>query len=106
MRGLPHWGGGCDNTSAWPPSPAATAAAAPKDGMVKPAIGTAMLLTVYADALGDAALKADAIKVAEAVIAKDYNGANEIAKKMAVKPGAAAGKGDLPKFAKFEADKV
>ena len=71
------------------------------DGQVKPALGVALLLTVYGDALGDAALKADAVKVAEAIFKKDFKGADEMAKKLAVKPG--AGKpGALPKPFKDE----
>jgi hypothetical protein len=77
-----------------------------KDSVAKPAIGVAMLLAVYADALGDNALRTDSLKVADAVIVKDYKGALEIAKKMSVKPANAAGKGDLPKLASFEKDKV
>ncbi|MCI0700254.1 MAG: hypothetical protein L0241_04135 [Planctomycetia bacterium] len=77
-----------------------------KDSQAKPAIGISMLLAVYADALGDGALRTDALKVAEAVIAKDYKGALELAKKMTVKPANATGKGDLPKLASFEKDKV
>ncbi len=57
------------------------------DGQVKPALGVALLLTAYADVLGDSALKADATKVAEAIAKKDYKGANELGKKLAVKAG-------------------
>ena len=71
------------------------------DGQVKPALGVALLLTVYGDALGDTALKADAVKVAEAIFKKDFKGADEMAKKLAVKPG--TGKpGALPKPFKDE----
>ena len=71
------------------------------DGQVKPALGVALLLTVYGDALGDTTLKADAVKVAEAIFAKKFKEADELAKKLAVKPG--AGKpGALPKPFKDE----
>ena len=71
------------------------------DGQTKPALGVALLLTVYGDALGDAALKADAVKVAEAIFKKDFKEADALGKKLAVKPG--AGKpGALPKPFKDE----
>ncbi len=71
------------------------------DGQIKPALGVALLLTVYGDALGDAALKADAVKVAEAIFKKDFKEADALGKKLAVKPG--AGKpGALPKPFKDE----
>jgi hypothetical protein len=78
------------------------AAEEPKDGKVKPAIGAALALAVYADALGDANLKADAMKIAEALNVKnrDFKAASGVAKKMAVKPGSGPGKGGLPKLAK------
>ena len=72
------------------------------DGQVKPALGVAMLLSVYGDALGDAALKADAVKVAEAIAQKNFKGANELAQKLAVKPGAAPKPGAPPKPFKDE----
>ena len=71
------------------------------DGQVKPALGVAMLLSVYGDALGDAALKADAVKVAEAIFKKDFKGADGLAQKLAVKPGAGKA-GPLPKPFKDE----
>jgi hypothetical protein len=73
--------------------------AKPKDGKVKPAATAALALAVYADALGDATLRADAMKIAEALAAKnrDIKGAAGAAKKLAVKPGAGPGKGGLPK---------
>jgi len=66
------------------------------DGQVKPALGVALTLSVYGDALGDAALKADAVKVAEAIVKKDFKTADALAKKLAVKPGAAGKAGALP----------
>lgn len=66
-------------------------------------IATAILLATYADGLGDAALKADALKVAEAVHAKKYKDAADMAKKLAIKPGTGKAGGELPKLASFEA---
>lgn len=66
------------------------------DGQIKPALGTAMMLSVYGDAIGDAALKADAIKVAEAIMKKDFAAADALAKKLAVKPGTPGKPGALP----------
>ena len=57
------------------------------DGQVKPALGVALLLTAYADVLGDSALKSDALKVAEAINKKEFKNANDLGKKLAVKPG-------------------
>jgi hypothetical protein len=68
----------------------------------KPAVGAALVLAAYADALGDAALKADVLKVAEAINAKKYKDAAELGKKLAVKPGAGKTGGDLPKLEAFE----
>lgn len=59
----------------------------PKDGQVKPAIGSALLLAAYADALGDSALKGDALKLAEALHKKDFKAGAELASKLALKPG-------------------
>ncbi len=70
---------------------------AAKDGFVKPAVGVALLLAAYGDALGDAALKGDALKVAEALAKKDFKAADDLAKGLAVKPGAAGKPGALPK---------
>lgn len=67
------------------------------DGQIKPALGVAMLLSVYADALGDGALKTDAVKVAEAIFAKKFADAETLAKKLTVKPGAPGKAGALPK---------
>ena len=72
------------------------------DGQIKPALGVALLLAAYADPLGDANLKADATKVAEAIQKKDFKAADELAKKLAVKPGAAGKFGALPKPFKDE----
>jgi hypothetical protein len=57
------------------------------DGQVKPALGASLMLAVYGDALGDNALKTDVVKVAEAIVKKDFKGANEMAQKLSVKPG-------------------
>jgi hypothetical protein len=67
------------------------------DGQVKPALGTAMMLSVYGDALGDTSLKTDSVKVAELIVKKDYAGADALAKKLTVKPGAPGKPGALPK---------
>lgn len=73
------------------------------DGYIKPATGVSLLLAAYADILGDAALKADVIKVAEALDKKDFATASDLAKKLAVKPG--TGKpGALP--TPFKGDKM
>ena len=70
----------------------------------KPAVAITLLIAAYADALGDTALKADVLKVGEAINAKEYKNAAAMAKKLAIKPG--TGKlGDLPKFAPFESAK-
>ena len=78
----------------------------PKDGVRKPALTAAVMLSVYGDILGDPALKADALKVAEALMKKDIKGAAALAKTLAVKPGAAAGAGGLPKLNKFDLELV
>ncbi len=62
----------------------------PKDGFRKPAIASAVMLAMYGEALGDATLKADALKVAEALHKKDIKGATDLAKKLAIKPGSAS----------------
>ena len=73
------------------------------DGQVKPALGVALLLGAYADALGDAALKTDAIKVAEAINGKKFKDADALAKKLTAKAG--KGKpGALPKPADFKSE--
>ncbi len=73
------------------------------DGYIKPATGVSLLLAAYADILGDAALKADVIKVAEALDKKDFAAADGLAKKLAIKPG--TGKpGALP--TPFKGDKM
>ena len=77
------------------------------DGQLKPALGAAMLLAAYADVIDDPTLKAEALKVAEALTKKDIKGGLEIAKKMTIKPGA-GGKagGDMPKLAKYELTEI
>ncbi len=72
----------------------------------KPALAATLILAVYADVLGDAAFKADVLKVGEAVNAKDFKGAAALAKKLTIKPGAGKAGGDLPKFAPYEKDKI
>lgn len=67
------------------------------DGQIKPALGVALLVIAYGDALGDAPLKDNALKVAEAIDAKDFTKADEWAKKLAVQPGMPAAGGKLPK---------
>ncbi len=74
----------------------------PVDGQVKPAIGAAMMLAVYADAIGDAALKGDALKLAEALIKKDFKAASDMSKKLTAKPGNGSAGGEMPKLAKYE----
>lgn len=65
------------------------------DGRVKPALGIALALAAYGDALGDAALKTSATKLAEAIAKKDFKAAEELAKGLAVKPGAGGKPGAL-----------
>jgi hypothetical protein len=65
------------------------------DGRVKPALGSSLALAAYGEALGDAALKAGALKLAEAVSKKDFAAAEALAKGLSVKPGA-AGKSGVP----------
>ena len=65
------------------------------DGQIKPALGIALTLSVYGQALGDTALKADAQKIAEAINKKDFATADGLAKKLSVKPGT-PGKAALP----------
>jgi hypothetical protein len=72
------------------------------DGQIKPALGVALLLAAYGDALGDANLKADALKVIDAIDQKKFAMADGLAKKLAVKPGAAGKPGPLPKPLKDE----
>ena len=65
-------------------------------GRVQSALGVTLLLSAYGDALGDDALKADALKVTEAITKKDFKGANDLIQKLAVKPGTGKA-GALPK---------
>jgi cytochrome c556 len=69
------------------------------DGRVKPALGTAMAVAAYGDSLGDAGLKGDSLKLVEAIAKKDFKTADALAKKLAVKPGAAGKPGAPPKTA-------
>lgn len=67
----------------------------------------AMMLALYAEATGDAALRTDAIKVAETLGKKDWKAAGDLAKKLAAKPGAAALAPDnLHAKAKYGLDEV
>ncbi|MBP3955908.1 hypothetical protein J8F10_11490 [Gemmata sp. G18] len=77
----------------------------PSARSAKPAVGITLILAAYADVLGDATLKADVIKVGEAIHAKKYKDAAELAKKLAIKPGTGKAGGDLPKLPAFEAAK-
>ncbi len=72
----------------------------------RPAVAIALLLAAYADVLGDATLKADVIKVADAVDAKKYKDASAMANKLTIKPGTGKPGGALPKFAAYEAKKT
>jgi hypothetical protein len=85
----------------------------PVDGQIKPAIGSAMMLSVYAEVLGDAALKADAVKLAETLLKKDANtkmpnfkAAAEQSKKLTLKPGAGKPGGPMPKLDKYELTEI
>jgi len=77
----------------------------PAAGAIKPAAGSAMLIAVYADVLGDKALKEDALKIVDLVNDKKFKDAATAAGKLAVKPGT-PGKGELPKVTGFEAAKT
>jgi cytochrome c556 len=59
------------------------------DGRLKPALGASLALAGYGEALGDAALKSGAVKLAEALAKKDLAAAETLAKGLSVKPGAA-----------------
>jgi hypothetical protein len=82
----------------------AAAPGGPKDAQRKPAITAAMTLAAYAEALGDPALKENALKVADALIKKDIAGAGAVAKTLTVKPGGTPGKGDLPTLKGFDVE--
>ncbi len=67
----------------------------------------AMLLAAYGEATGDAGLKDQALKVAEALAKKDYAGAGTEAKKLAVKGGGKPlAAGDLHKLHKYDLAEV
>lgn len=74
----------------------------PLDGRVKPALGVALVLAVYADALGDEALHTGALEAAEAIEKRDFKAADAVAQKLAVKPGNAGKPRDVPKPFKDE----
>lgn len=71
-------------------------------GQIKPALGISLLLSAYGDALGDAALKGDALKIADAIDKGNFQNADALAKKLTVKPGAPGKLGALPKPFKAE----
>ncbi|MBY0460333.1 MAG: hypothetical protein K2V38_23715 [Gemmataceae bacterium] len=75
---------------------------APTARTAKPAVASALLLAAYADVLGDAAFKAEVLKVAELVEAKKYKDAAGAGAKLAIKPGTGKAGGDLPKLESFE----
>jgi len=66
------------------------------DGQIKPALGASLMIAVYADILGDKALKDGIVKVAEAIAKKDFATADDAAKKLTVKPGTPGKPGPLP----------
>jgi hypothetical protein len=74
----------------------------PSARSAKPAVAVTLLLASYADALGDTALKADVLKVGEALNDKKYKDAAELGKKLALKPGKGKAGGDLAKLESFE----
>lgn len=82
-----------------------------KDGQLKPALTTAMMLAVYGDVLGDATLKGDALKIAQALAKKGVTG-NELkapadmAAKLTVRPGTPGGKGEMPKMTRFGLEEI
>ncbi len=66
------------------------------------ALSLSMMLALYAEGLGDKTLKEESLKVADAISAKNYKGALETAKGLAVKPGAAPlTAADLTKLSKY-----
>jgi hypothetical protein len=87
----------------------ATCIADPKDARRygPTAKSMAMMLAMYGEATGDSALKAGALKVAEAIAKKDFNAAAADAKGLKVKPGGKALAPDkLQDKAKYELDEV
>ena len=67
----------------------------------------AMMVALDAEALGDKALKEQALKVASAIAAKNYKGAIEAAKALTIKAGTAPlPAADLTKVSKFDLDEV
>jgi hypothetical protein len=67
----------------------------------------AMMLAMYAEAAGDAALRDEALKVAAVLDKKDWKAAGDLAKKLAFKAGAGPLKsGDLHTKHKFALDEV
>lgn len=71
------------------------------------AMSIAMVLALYGEASGDKELKSQALKVAEAISAKNYKEAAAAAKGLAVKPGAAPlPAGEVAKFKKYGLDEV
>jgi hypothetical protein len=67
----------------------------------------AMMLASYAEATGDAALRTDALKIAETLGKKDWKAAGDLAKKLTAKSGNAPLKSsDLYKMHKYAIDEV
>jgi hypothetical protein len=79
---------------------------APAKGAIRTVKAVAMYLASYGEATGDAALTADALKVAEAMAKKDFKGAEEAAKGLSSPKGGAKPKGPIHTLAKFELDDV
>jgi hypothetical protein len=71
-------------------------------GRAKPALGVALMLSVYADALGDEALRTGSLGAAGAIEKKDFKAASALAQKLVVKPGTAGKVRDVPKPFKDE----
>jgi hypothetical protein len=80
--------------------------AAPAKGAMRTIKGVAMYLASYGEATGDAALTAQAIKVAEAMGKKDYAAAEEAAKGLSSPKAGAKPKGPLHTVAKLALDDV
>ena len=79
---------------------------APAKNAVRTIKGVAMQLAAYGEATGDAALTAQAVKVAEAMGKKDYAGAEEAAKGLSSPKAGAKPKGPLHTVAKLSLDDV
>ncbi|MCS6863549.1 MAG: cytochrome c [Gemmataceae bacterium] len=66
-------------------------------GHIKPALGVALLLAAYGQAMGDNTLRGEALKIIDAIQAKKFADANTLAKNLAVKPGQPGKLDALPK---------